>query len=795
MLFPLAEYDLDTFFAQPLPEPFREEHVLHEALLGLSSAIEALHNYIWKDYSLELIGCHYDLRPKNILVEGRKFLLSDFGLSRLKAQEEGSRSMFKAAVGDFVAPECYADEAAFRKGSIGRASDVWSFGCILLLVATHAREGTPGVDEFANRRKVTITTDLGPLSHHQFHKSGRLNPAVSEQISRHKSGNSILAPLAEDMLEIIPEKRLNSTEVSQRLFLIAMNSLCKSVWERFSLLLASVSPSSEELGVESERFRSWFHGLYPNELQILWERQKDLFHSGMGPLQSILSALHELKIELQNLAEDNDDKSALRPIYTPLRQTITFLWNHVSLSQERKETIRTDWINRVLNSEDITILKQRHIALVEQNNAHDITMLTAMKYMASLANQGLSTGAEALIFEPKAVEVDEDRREYSLGTMRDTGQRILIERIRYRPFWVKNGTKDVGRELYSRVGAIAEIMSLKHKPTELRTLECIGYYHDQPLQSFALAFALSPLSMPQSFDRALLEAWNPTSLHDILCTYRIPSTRPPLGEVFQLAHALATSVLSYHQIGWLHKDICSFNVLFLPPSKGSKSASAAPPITSPYLIGFKHSRQDEFEAFSTGIQGRDERRLHLHPDYQPQTADEKAEDDEEQEKEQQRPVLATERPPPAEEERYRLEFDYYSLGLILLEIGLWYSLHDIHARFVKASGATTAAAAVSAHQRRKNLLRHAVPSLGCAAGAIFRDAVRFCLDERGWREIRDGDGDDHDGGATGSDDDEGAKEKEGEKKRKKEQKEKKDRMRMLVAFDEHVVRPLRLCRA
>lgn len=738
MLFPLAEYDLERFLAEPVPARFREEKFRSEALLGLSSAIEALHNYFCQDYSLDLIGCHYDLRPKYILVDGEKFLLSDFGLSRLKNPQEDSKSIFKAAVGDCVAPECYADEASFRKGSIGRASDIWSFGCILLLVTTHAKEGPSGVDTFDNRRKVTISTELGPLTHRQFHRSGRLNPAVEEQISRQKSDDPLLTILAEDMLNTDPKKRPGSREVSQRLFFVVTKCLCRSIRGKFDQLIALSKTASAELELESERFRSWTKTICPEPSKQSAKYSTDLFRLGMEPLRSLLVALNDLENELQYLLSNSDGRQFLRPIYTPLRHTLTLLWNHVSLSHETKEKMRADWTNRVLDSEDDAILKDRHDALLEDDGSNAICMLTAMKYMTSLMQQGRGPTTKALAFESNAVSIEEDRADFSLGTIRHTGQRVLIERLRYRPFWIRQGEKDIGGELFDRVGAIAEILSMRRKPIELRTLECLGYYHDQPLQSFSLMFALSDHSTPQEFSKALLESKNPTSLHAILQTYRTPTNRPPLGDVFKLAHALATSLLAYHRIGWLHKDICSFNVIFLLPY--TKSASIAPIVTSPYLIGFKHSRQDEVEAFSTGSQRREGRRLHLHPDYRPPAA----------EHEEEGHLVAAQSQP----ERYRLEFDYYSFGLMLLELGLWYTLKDIDGRLQKAGKG-----ALYTTEGRLELLRRIVPSLGCAAGLLFQDAVSFCLDGSHWECIR------HNKHMT------------------------------FTAFEEGVIKPLGLCRA
>ena len=65
--------------------------------------------------------------------------------------------------------------------------------------------------------------------------------------------------------------------------------------------------------------------------------------------------------------------------------------------------------------------------------------------------------------------------------------------------------------------------------------------------------------------------------------------------------------------------------------------------------------------------------------------------------------------------RYRLQFDYYSLGLILLEIGRWQSLEHMSEK----TG--------SRKEMRDRLRNDKVKRLGQNMGSIYQNATALCL--------------------------------------------------------------------
>jgi len=116
--------------------------------------------------------------------------------------------------------------------------------------------------------------------------------------------------------------------------------------------------------------------------------------------------------------------------------------------------------------------------------------------------------------------------------------------------------------------------------------------------------------------------------------------KPPLGDRFRLAHQLAETLLAVHTSGWLHKGLRPENVVFFNPVRS---------VNESYLLGWDYSRSAKRgQKTEPVISWNEDAELYQHP-------------------------LWFEEPSPEDEDksRFRIEFDQYQLGCLLLEIGLW----------------------------------------------------------------------------------------------------------------------------
>jgi serine/threonine protein kinase len=165
-LFPYAEFDLDAYWERKERNPKMDTDTVRwvaKQCSGIMAGIDAihepqsvsLHGLVEKKY-----GRHGDIKPDNILwfdtsSDPRGILvISDMGLSALN--RETSRSGLARynipRVPGYSPPECDV-----RGGTISRAYDVWTLGCLFLELLTWLLGGSDFRKQFEEKRTTVYS--------------------------------------------------------------------------------------------------------------------------------------------------------------------------------------------------------------------------------------------------------------------------------------------------------------------------------------------------------------------------------------------------------------------------------------------------------------------------------------------------------------------------------------------------------------------------------------------------------------------------------------------------------------
>jgi serine/threonine protein kinase len=672
-LFAPADFSLGDLLSRPRPPVFKADESLFQALHGLASAIAHVHNYFYEEDDLSMVGCHYDLKPNNILVKGNKLILADFGLSRLKLITQGSRSTFKGGTSDYLAPECQALEGDLSKNSIGRGSDIWSFGCVLAEVATYLELGHTGAAEFSQERKITFG---GFLTMRPFHSGAKPSPIVSNWLERLRNMSLAseirqgLLVLVRDMLAFAVCDRPNAHRVSARLFILAQRALINDM---YNLLTVLKEKPDYPLRIECIRFEIWCCTVgLGNDTQ---QRQHSWFLTDEGSvhINQAKTTLQSIAAELLLQAGFVMDESVERcnyPVYHRLRGLVNDVWNTQNDSTVRKMESKLEDIILGQNDSDMT----RYRVGLEKPAYRQLQLLLSMKQAMSSVETFRNQGQSFLIDATIRDQVDIGSALLGvLTTKSGKDTPVVVEILVYEDEWASRFD-----EFVLRVDGLVSVLS-QLGASSFPVLRCVNFCHLLGQHSFGLIYERPPPTDGMDTEST------PVTLAELIRRTQPRPQRPLLGEVFVTAHTLACALLKFHKANWLHKGISSYNIIYFP-SSGEKLALS---FSHPYLIGFNHSRENNDYAFTVGPSPDIKVRDYQHPEYRSGS-----------------PSL-----------RFKEEFDYFSLGIVLLELGLWRTLSSM------TKGKETA----TSSEIREYLLDEKVPSLGSYMGKVYRDVVRICI--------------------------------------------------------------------
>lgn len=636
------------------------------ALSGLSSALSAVHAQFASGGLLNRIGCHHDLKPNNILIHNGNFVLADFGLSRFKDASQPSDTSYKNVGGYYVAPECDGLAQAPQsnlKPVIGRSSDIWSLGCAMLEVMVYAYEGQKGVSDFEDER----TFKIGGTKHHRFHRGPHeREPAVDLYLKKIKDSSTFrserdTAALIDDILVLNPDVRPGAQEVEVRMRLIALDTLAENI----DALYSHVWGVTTSLGtiLEWRRFSSWWHvyklSYHPDPQGWRAATPTDF--------EQVFHCLQIIRDHLQDARKEGTDFKTMAGFDTSRLNDMLLETIQENLFCAYRTELRARMVDSPLEPGIIEFLKSSKKEHLEQ-----IGSLMLIKQMNAWVEERTQIQQPALWIKPSQFDAKPSTvGTYFHRTVLDD-RPIVYESKRYGQHQLDSATHNT---LHCRLERITEQL-IESRPAGLKVLPCIGYFHDTDNLSCGLVYELPGFATGSGAEIL--------TLRDV---FERRKTKPMLGNRIELAAILASSLLEFHKVGWLQKELSSFNILFVFET----GTSWRNEIASPYFIGFSNSRPNKTDAFSEFMDRATdiEKKKFQHPEYLSNDG----------------------------KMRYRAEFDYYSLGLVLFELGLWEPLRNL---FPGGHDPNLGGKLIEMHGER----------LGQRMGGIYRDAASACLEEQ-----------------------------------------------------------------
>jgi serine/threonine protein kinase len=721
-LFPRFELDLNQFFSlEHATQKFEQLSTSLSALRGLASALCTLHELhltsVEHGLEFEAIGYHHDLRPANILVGQETFVLADFGLGKLKPANEVSETAWKAGAGDYLAPECMNEN--FDHQNVGRSIDVWAFACLMAEVLVFTLQGRLGLIQFREAR-LHESPDSQWTNSYFYGQSGDSRPSVRQWLKvlqRH----GCLQGCAQLILEALvkdPEKRPDMSRIHDHLSFFSLQAQHGLVCDNLTNVLSSMGPRTEyppsamKIWFERERLQAIGHALWldnAGDIDSIPIIEETLHNHCLTKLtdihERILRFNHECRTgtpstrdpRMKNEVDTENsiisdlsasDMSSAHGLAGDLTELVQSIW--CVLPSARLQMVEMQWVRRILESDDTQELGkvQRGLSFINPPRIYETSAALAMMKtvrLEILSNPLFDDYKNKLIANDVIFTGSFSGHETGLY---ERSTPVLLERMFYSPTW---------ESVSSTQRAI--VMSLKAKsfgytpkPEGLRVLDCIGFYEEKGSNAgYVFTYRIPPQISQSPINP------KPTTLSKLLLVsakhaQKDPYCRQPLLEdKFHLAHILASFLMNFHGIGWLHENFHPKNIVFFksPENNGSIDTSTSSIIREPYVVGLHKSRPGG-ESWHTEGPAQDLEAInYINPRY-------------------------------TQTKRFSVLDDYYSLGIMLLEIGLWYPSNVW-------SQKDESRRKLSPMALRDLFLKQYVPRLGPRMGSTYRSVVEICL--------------------------------------------------------------------
>jgi hypothetical protein len=328
---------------------------------------------------------------------------------------------------------------------------------------------------------------------------------------------------------------------------------------------------------------------------------------------------------------------------------------------------------------------ERHLSFEEATCHQDLLRAQAEWSVAVRNSTGVFSGPKLDLrrYQPK-VELCRGTRTISEGEK----ARVLVD---WTP-WEK--------ESHDRATRLSEIAGIlcAGKERALRLLPCTGYVEEQDVRSERTRYGLA-YEMPANNQRGRVK-----SLLDLLATYEAVQV-PPLEHRLELARTLCRAMLLWHSSNWLHHDFRSHNIVFLDTPSAIEGVSQPRAtdyqgvnMVEPFMIGFGHARNeadisDMFVDKKAVSKTLKQQRKYWSPDYLVSSASKRT------------------------NRSFQRSHDIYSLGCVLLELGVWKPLdsYSWDASYDKD------------HRKWYDRLLREEGKLRAMCGSSYTDAVLMCL--------------------------------------------------------------------
>ncbi|KAI9670532.1 MAG: hypothetical protein M1831_005752 [Alyxoria varia] len=564
--------------------------------------------------------------------------------------------------GDCIAAECkhiYGNNLPGLR--VGRASDIWSFGCITasLLIFVSEAGGAKAVEEFTEQRRVKD----GNISRFRFYANDAINKGVVERFeSLEQRGD-----------------RPSATTVLADLRTLSLFVLSEHVQECFINLYRKTENTN--LYGEKERFQGWRDAL-------------NIADAGS-------SRLHGARVELS----DQDFETLVGHLRACRQLLDNPGWTGSLLPLRHRIGLLLASCPSNLQSEAQDYTERRLLARKGVLYGVDIDFAPADSRMRRLINMKLEAAAldrdahadEGSTIDPRSITVRGHVCHFQRVEIKSVDKEVtpaLVEETYYSISRQSQSSRyDSPDRRNARLQQTVKLLSESKRMEAFHTLPCRGYYVNSVTSRSGLVYGYPKQSQgkgPQQYALTLRQILSDEDL----------SRRVPLEQRFKLAYALAAALYELHKVGWLHRTTSAGHVIFFfsSNSTGATFESEELDLQNFYWAGFAKSRASRYLTDTDG-----------------------ASEDETHDAYYNHPLYL------ARKKGFQPSFDYYSLGIVLLEIGVGGCVPQIRDELGMKSSDSLQLEHLN--RQRTELVDTLVPRLLRFMGSGYCNAGRACLDD------------------------------------------------------------------